>query len=195
MPLTHDELTNLNRRQNHQLAALWERRGPRSDRAGGLLELGVARRPRNMVIAWVRQVWCNYTGLPCFGLFRSTMEKIGYVDFISPNKNIKESRCSTARFLAPSRSSESILLSFADTWDIQHPGSRVMQENGVKYSRRDSPTATNVCGVHAWITRRKEYEHEEKRCRHQHSYSLPFSLILTHGYKVSSLCTKRQLTW
>ena len=70
-----------------------------------------------------------------------------WVDFISLNKNIKESRRFTVSFLAPSRSSESVLLSFADTWDIQHPGPHVMQENGVKYSRRDSPTVTNVGGV------------------------------------------------
>ena len=121
-----------------------------------------------------------------------------WVDFISPNKNIKESRRSTARFLAPSRSSESILLSFADTWDIQHPGPRVMQENGVKYSRRDSPTVTNVGGVRARITRKKEYKNEEKRCRHRRRYSLPLSLILTRGYTVSSFLYEEaahQIIW
>ena len=75
--------------------------------------------------------------------------------FYITQKNIKESRRSTARFLAPSRSSESILLSFANTWDIQHPGPRVMQENGVKYSRRDSPAVASVRGVRAQITRKK----------------------------------------
>ena len=64
-------------------------------------------------------------------------------------KYIKSPKCSTARFLTPSRSSESVLLSFGNTWDIQHPGPCVMQENGVKYSRRDSPMVTNIGGVHA----------------------------------------------
>ena len=109
-----------------------------------------------------------------------------WVYFISLNKNIKESRHSTARFLAPSRSSESVLLSFADTWDIQHLGPFVMQENGVKYSRRDSPMVMNVGGVHARITQKKEYEHEKKRCRHRRRYSLPLSLILTRGYTMRS---------
>ena len=107
-----------------------------------------------------------------------------WVDFISPNKNIKESKRSTARFLAPSRSSECVLLSFVDTWDIQVHVS--FKKSGVKYSRRDSPTVTNVGGVRAEITRKKEYEHEEKRCRHRRWYSLPLSLILTRGYMVSS---------
>ena len=45
----------------------------------------------------------------------------------------------------------------------------------------------NVGGVRARITReKKEYEHEEKRCRHRRRYSLPPSLILTRGYTVSS---------
>src|SRR6266496_785557 len=86
-----------------------------------------------------------------------------WVDFLSPNKNIKESRCSTARFLAPSRSLKSVLLSFADTWDIQHPGPRVMQENGVKYSRRDSPTVMNIGGLHAQITRKKRNTSTKRR--------------------------------
>ena len=56
MSLTCDELTDLNRRQkrspphferDEEREAIW---------AGGLLELGVARRPRNMVIAWVGHV-------------------------------------------------------------------------------------------------------------------------------------------
>ena len=121
-------------------------------------------------------------------MFRTLLVYCGedWVDFISPNKNIKESRRSTARFLAPSRSSKSVLLSFADTWDIQHPGPRVMQENGVKYSRRDSPTITNIGGVHARITRKKGIRARKKRCRHRCRYSLPLPLILTRGYTVSS---------
>ena len=112
-----------------------------------------------------------------------------WVDFISPNKNIKESRRSTARFLAPSRSSERVLLSFGDTWDIQHPGPCVMQENGVKYSRRDSPTVMNVGGVCARITRKKGIRARREEVQaptHQRMYSLPLSLILTCGYMVGS---------
>ena len=80
MSLTCDELTDLNRRQNASPPHFERDEEPEAIRAGGLLELGVARRPRNMVIVWVGHVQyevINYTWLPCFILFQSNVEMIG----------------------------------------------------------------------------------------------------------------------
>ena len=55
MSLTCDELTDLNRRQKRQPVADKDEEGE-AIRAAGLLEIGVALKPRNMVIAWVSHV-------------------------------------------------------------------------------------------------------------------------------------------
>ena len=51
MSLTCDELTGLNRQKKRQPDEEGE-----AIQAAGLLEIGVARKPRNMVIAWVSHV-------------------------------------------------------------------------------------------------------------------------------------------
>ena len=56
MSLTCDELTDLNRRQNASLSHFDRDEEGEAIQAAGLLEIGVARKPRNMVIAWVSHV-------------------------------------------------------------------------------------------------------------------------------------------
>ena len=56
MSLTCDELTDLNRRQKCQPPHFDRDEEGEAIQAAGLLEIGVARKPRNMVIAWVSHV-------------------------------------------------------------------------------------------------------------------------------------------
>ena len=56
MSLACDELTDLNRRQNASPPHYERDEEREAILAAGLLELGVAQRPRNMVIAWVGHV-------------------------------------------------------------------------------------------------------------------------------------------
>ena len=56
MSLTCDELTDLNRRQNASPPHFDRDEEGEAIQAAGLLEIGVARKPRNMVIAWVSHV-------------------------------------------------------------------------------------------------------------------------------------------
>ena len=65
MSLTCDELTDLNRWQNASPPHFERDEEREAIRAGGLLELGVAGGPRNMVIAWVGHVQYDVTTLGC----------------------------------------------------------------------------------------------------------------------------------
>ena len=56
MSLTCDELTDLNRWQNASPPHFERDEEGEAIRVAGLLEIGVTRKPRNMVIAWVSHV-------------------------------------------------------------------------------------------------------------------------------------------
>ena len=56
MSLTCDELTELNRWKNASPLQFDRDEEGEAIQAAGLLEIGVARKPRNMVIAWVSHV-------------------------------------------------------------------------------------------------------------------------------------------
>ena len=56
LSLTCDELTDLNRWQNASPLHFERDEEGEAIHAAGLLEIGVARKPRNMVIAWASHV-------------------------------------------------------------------------------------------------------------------------------------------
>ena len=122
MSLTCDELTDLNRWQNRQPVVLWERRGVRSNTGWWITRARFRMEAKKYVIAWVGHVQYDVNTLGCRVSYSSGLLWRRLVDFISLN-NIKyyQCRCSTTRFLAPSRSSGIYVLPLFFYMSFIHP--------------------------------------------------------------------------